>query len=1552
MTLGGLGLSFSRKLSPIETNVELWNGDHMFSYKQPPGYNAWMKIYIAKDDDNDGAMGYSINGQLTLMLSVQDLNKALTHVYVTRWDVFLQLEAGLNFDFRLKIFGQQVGVYFEQLRAKAVGYLSLGGFGRQWCGASADPPGVFVNLVFARQPFGHSLFAKLFQPRTDIIVSAFLNYDVSDALRSTPSGDAVITPLLNALKPDIRQLADLITNFTTSTLTLIDEAISERLSDLETRVNELHDKIDNAILGLSTGTLKDIPDVVTPITTSMNDIQTDWGDLKAQIISQTRNLESDLTLYIDRYINRAKQSIDDLVKNFIDHILRLKNGLSGVGLRFASELNIFGLKFGLVEVELVASSKLGQCSRFSDVYQHLGDETAVRGLVVLPVYYRYPGITIEQVGHEFALSLERHDFIFRFLARIKILGLISSEPNLFINPKFIFFEAEGKIWGVSYASVNARASVSVPWRQQWWTVSGEFDLRSFPAAMNREMTRASEYLGQMANKRLNMAKDIFEIYNAKLDDAKSWLDKKKADVEKAEVLFDSAVNALSRVENSLESMQEQVEQARDWLREKQRDVDKLCRIKTCKKLCIPGIKCRLCSKKVLGVKVRYPCCGFTKCMVKVPNLVCIAANVICAGLRAVAFTALKLAEEAIGITMVTFDQAQLLVQGAQVVVDKSRVVLEAAEVGFDLAKGSFTAMQEASRGAQLAMETTTRLVAGGLEVFNFIVRHGRGAVVDVKRSWFELEVSTFDVFLFEVYMEVDFFRLGSRELSVMINFKNYPESISNAAAAIIKNIAYSLIPIRGRRAIEGGPDDTSNSYNESNSNNDTIHIKVPFNDVFEDGNRSSVVSEDKEMEFRIRMFDEKCSRFEELADYLIEAMTVLYDIAFDSNAGMGNATDALNGIDDMIYNITHIEKNNTGINMTEAFFNYNLTEQDIALAVMDLNVTENLVVNESINALFTVKDITLDEITAASDYHIITPWKQVMMNYTTEVFADDECASFEDCLFYTFDEIYGLYENVDLPNTTAMRSLITDAKQQFFAVLRNDSLRIADAEAVAAGVLDLLQESRDMKIFCATPPSITLQPSNLTTVENNNITLFCKAAADPPASYTWYKDGHLISAPAVTGDLYLSSVSESSRGWYLCQAGNHVANMTSVEVYVDVHTAPVITNVSESKLVLEGEEPPVVLTCNSTGWPLPSTQWFFTSTMSTNTSLDVDDGSLVLVKPHVSQTGSYTCEASNIVGKDTSKEIKVTIVGTSAAVPELTVSFEFYDGVLYEDHKMNITRCYTITRGSTEFVNNLKETISSELQNILGIGVDRFLDWRVTNIAQGDGIHGEVGVSIIAANITNTSTADNSYERIESFYRSGKEDLSLLGTILQEASFQERVLFGEDGCSASFKSGTMNLTAPSGRCPAGYRVHETKNFLCVCCGPGQYRPAAVSSSTCLPCPFGSYQPSMCSSSCIPFPCGLTSIPTGSGDVDKDISPILKPSVINTAESQEPTYAGQVILATMEDHLWLLNMCQMFNMDVETVHRPELPPVIAAHKMTDFLLIRLILVQQQKEFTIV
>ncbi|XP_070570565.1 uncharacterized protein [Ptychodera flava] len=326
LTLGGIGLSYSRKLSPIETDVELWNGDHYFSYEQPLGYNAWMKFHVSKDDDGDGKIGFSVDGQLTIMLSVQDLEKALTHILVARWDALILFKAGLNLHFRLKIFGQQVDISFEALRATAIGYLSIGGFGRKWCGESADPPGLFLNLLFNIQPFGNSPLAQFFLPRIDIIVSAFLNYDVSDKISSMPFDDSIITPLINALKPDIQQLLNLITNFTTSLHSHLDQAISKELSNLRTQATELRTEIENTIRSLPTSMLKDIPDIVSPLKTSVHGLQTSWKNFKNELVTRSHHLKSDVIVYMESYVNETKKRIDKVVKNYLYHMLSLKNG--------------------------------------------------------------------------------------------------------------------------------------------------------------------------------------------------------------------------------------------------------------------------------------------------------------------------------------------------------------------------------------------------------------------------------------------------------------------------------------------------------------------------------------------------------------------------------------------------------------------------------------------------------------------------------------------------------------------------------------------------------------------------------------------------------------------------------------------------------------------------------------------------------------------------------------------------------------------------------------------------------------------------------------------------------------------------------------------------------------------------------------------------------------------------------------------------------------------------------------------------------------------------
>ncbi|XP_070570763.1 cell adhesion molecule DSCAM-like [Ptychodera flava] len=297
-----------------------------------------------------------------------------------------------------------------------------------------------------------------------------------------------------------------------------------------------------------------------------------------------------------------------------------------------------------------------------------------------------------------------------------------------------------------------------------------------------------------------------------------------------------------------------------------------------------------------------------------------------------------------------------------------------------------------------------------------------------------------------------------------------------------------------------------------------------------------------------------------------------------------------------------------------------------------------------------------------------------------------------------------------------------------------------------------------------------------------------------------------------TGLLVIKNVDNRARGWYMCKAGNHVINVTSAESYVDVYEAPIVTTPGDT-IVFEGNEPSVVLNCASTGWPLPTISWYYSTGSTTYSKLPVTASSLSLYKPQLSESGWYKCEATNIAGKDLSAGFRLMVLGTSLALPSLSVSFEFFTSPRSENNYQNYA-----SSAETEKSSIIKDRLLSSLGNLLGIDTNRctFVELEKIHMNHGD-ISGMVSMKIIGRKNSNEGISRLPYQYLQDVFYDSQEELILMAMTLSEATLDEVHLFSVHGLSVKIKRESLHYGMDEPGCPKSQKASDYKYFLCADC---------------------------------------------------------------------------------------------------------------------------------------
>jgi uncharacterized delta-60 repeat protein len=173
----------------------------------------------------------------------------------------------------------------------------------------------------------------------------------------------------------------------------------------------------------------------------------------------------------------------------------------------------------------------------------------------------------------------------------------------------------------------------------------------------------------------------------------------------------------------------------------------------------------------------------------------------------------------------------------------------------------------------------------------------------------------------------------------------------------------------------------------------------------------------------------------------------------------------------------------------------------------------------------------------------------------------------------------------------------------------------------------------------ASPPVITLQPTNVTLLGGAGTTLRVAAEGDPTPEYQWYFEQAALPGETF-GFLGVFSASTLKQGSYFAVASNAVGLATSdVAVVTVVTSAPSFLSQPSNVTVTVGESPTLTLSVTATGLPPPSYTWWFNET----NRLSSVSRNLTLIPARETNSGIYTVVLSNSVSSVTSAPMVLTV---------------------------------------------------------------------------------------------------------------------------------------------------------------------------------------------------------------------------------------------------------------------------------------------------------------------
>ena len=773
-----------------------------------------------------------------------------------------------------------------------------------------------------------------------------------------------------------------------------------------------------------------------------------------------------------------------------------------------------------------------------------------------------------------------------------------------------------------------------------------------------------------------------------------------------------------------------------------------------------------CDSGIMTTDVVEECCVLSDCSNLVPNSTCTQLNDQCQMARDAAYAQLSTAEASLYEPLERLDAARQRVSRAQVNVARLRSEKGIAEQLLNQSIMAYAASQDSVEFTEMVYQRLIEQLNQSLILAN-IINDVNGHVVQVNDVKFMVTVVTESPSAIPVIVNYSFPLLGTSHLEQVILDFDYINSSLMQRAVDLTNAAFNLLNRRRKRQTD---DDT--------------------------------ITEQRGIDRNAMYYGERCTDIGNLNDYVNELVKSLETIANVSAASkdtvMSNAMTLANlSAESMNVNVTG------AVNMTYLEMEFGVT---VNMSEM-MSDQETSAVTSLLNDL---EELTLQLANSIGE-NSFSEWQLKMedLHNQTESAAGHFCFGFSDCLVTVGEVTSNLLRLTPLPEATELLVKLREAENDLLDLALQTNLTIDEAISKTDKILNVFEEFSQLNYWCASIPNITIQPEErVTTIENNTVTLTCEAESLAPVNYKW-KKGSAVVPDANSNTLVIENITFSDDDNYTCIATNHIGSVASSNASVEVQELPSFFLEPDHQDIYLRDQNGAQFKCNATGVPYPGFRWYYKPHNATEFTIvpGEDENEYIVPNTIPEHEGVYYCEAYNEQGAVQSRQVNLTVLGTTVAQLAQYLTFNI-DAITNDSFDDVIDEASNFTVGS----DTPQDTLIKHLITVVSDMVDlRRTTIENVTITTLDDTSLSVTLGLYSYNI--------SYSGVDGvdLLVTGPEARSEWGMVINELLnlWQNEEVILSDGITAylvsssSLQAGDIQLA-----CPLGSVVYEDNQFLC------------------------------------------------------------------------------------------------------------------------------------------
>ena len=773
-----------------------------------------------------------------------------------------------------------------------------------------------------------------------------------------------------------------------------------------------------------------------------------------------------------------------------------------------------------------------------------------------------------------------------------------------------------------------------------------------------------------------------------------------------------------------------------------------------------------CDTGVMTTDVVEQCCVLSNCGSLVPNNTCMQLNSQCQMARDAAYVQLSESEAALYEPLERLDAVRQRVSRAQTNVARLRSEKSIAEQILNQSRMAF----EASQNSVNLAEMSYQLLAQQLTLINEATEDA----VEINEINFTVTAVTESPSVIPILVNYSFPRLGMTYLEEIILDFDYINSSLMQRAIDLTNAAFNLLNRRKKRQTDN----------------------------------NMIITDQRGLDRSAMYYGEQCTDIQNLQDYINELVISLETIGNVSSA----SKDAVVSSVIALANLSADSMNNNAISAV----NLTYLEMEFGATINISELTSNEEGNAFTSLLNDLQNITL-QLAESIGESSFSEWQIKMedLHNETESAAGHFCYGFSDCLV-TVGEVTGnILRLTPLPEAAELLFKLQEAENNFLDLALQPNLTIDEAISKTDKILNLLEEFSQLNYWCASIPNITVQPEErVTTVENNTVILTCEAESLVPVNYKW-KKGSIDVPDAKSSTLVIENIKFSDADNYTCIATNHIGSVTSANASVEVHEFPAFFLQPVHQDIYLRDQNGAHFKCNATGVPNPGFRWYYRPHTTTEFTIVSGEYNNEYIIPNTvpEHEGVYYCEAYNEQGAVQSRQVNLTVLGTTVA--QLAQYFTFNINALANDSLDNRVD-ETLTSGSGSGA-----TYGSEMANS---PQNKLIKHLITVVSELIDLHQATIENVSVSTIDNTSLSITMglYSHNVSY---SSNDLLLIapqarnewGIVINEllSLLQNEEVFMSDGITVyQVSSSSLQMSDIQLACPQGSAVYEDNQLIC------------------------------------------------------------------------------------------------------------------------------------------